>query len=565
MKIALIMPDNPNWIGGARSQIYVNHLVSMGHEPTVIPISGNRFPANLEPYDLIFNHAIQADPVRLRKFAQNHSWTDVVHVNHSALGHLERRDPKFCEKVSALIHAVRDEPNIWYASIDEPMIGHASGLERSLHMPSPMPLLDAVPYRPISAVPVVAMAGRVDPIKNQLNQLVALAMMEKVQIHLCMTVPDWIKSMLRALRIEAFCPGMMDHAKWLEYLKTTPDVVLQCSYAESFNNLALEAMQMGVPVVTSPVIRFGLPQIQADPNSPSDIAQSLRIALETHRELSEESVKVSGEVARTSVETFNASMSRLCSQGKRFIPRSIPRIKIGSTGSRAIALVAGDVESEMALENTRPFIEKYAEKVNAEVVIIREQPFVDYPIGNKWLVRSVADNFDRTLFLDCDVFIKHDAPDIFAHVPEEEFAAFDEFESVNPNCARKEIDLVVRSQGDFMPINSMLNGGVLLMNRSNAWLYSPPPLPAPKLHTLDQIYLTFNLWKNGIKPFKLQSAWNWTFVRPDFWRSIQKAHFIHLAGARPIDYRCELLSRFARGDFSRLDPPTKLDCVEWWV
>lgn len=565
MKIALIMPDHPNWIGGARSQIYVNHLVNLGHAPTVIPLSGNRFPADLESFDLVFNHALQADPGRLRKFAKEHSWTDFVHVNHSALGHLERRDPKFCEKVTALIHAVRDEPNIWYASIDEPVIGRAAGLERSLHMPSPMPVLDAVPYRQVSEVPVVAMAGRIDPIKNQLNQLVALAMMKKVQIHLCMAVPDWIKSMLRALRIEAFCPGMMDHAKWLEYLKTTPDVVLQCSYAESFNNIALEAMQMGVPVITSPAIRFGLPQIQADPNSPSDIVTSLTIALEKHRALSAESVNIAREVAQFTIETFNDSMNRLANQGKRFIPRPVPAIKVGSTGSRAIALVAGDPESEMALEKTRPFIEQYANKVNAEVVIIREQPFADYPIGNKWLVRSVAESFDRTLYLDCDVFIRDDAPDIFAHVPREEFAAFDEFESVNPNWARKEIDLVVRSQGDFMPINSMLNGGVMVMNRNNAWLYGPPSLPAPKLHTLDQIFLTFNLWKNGLRPFKLQSAWNWTFVRPDFWRSIHKAHFIHLAGARPINYRCELLSRFATGDFSRLDPPTKLDCAEWWV
>lgn len=62
---------------------------------------------------------------------------------------------------------------------------------------------------------------------------------------------------------------------------------------------------------------------------------------------------------------------------------------------------------------TRPYLEKYAEKIGADLKIINERKFIDSPINmEKFQVYEMSKDYDWTIFIDSDALIHPNCPDM---------------------------------------------------------------------------------------------------------------------------------------------------------
>lgn len=236
-------------------------------------------------------------------------------------------------------------------------------------------------------------------------------------------------------------------------------------------------------------------------------------------------------------------------------PISLPRETVQRpNSSRAIILVAPNDIAKEQFEITGPRIKEYAYKCGADLIVLEDDHFPDWPMANKWRIVEHAQQYDRVLYLDVDIVINPYAPDIFKFFNGNLWWVYDESHDI-PDLARSTYWInhteVCVSQGVPVP-RWCCNGGVLLFSGSQAHLYQPPKKPWDKIWCFDQSILSSTLNQNE---FGFMSAsWNWGFIRKDWWEGVHAAFFIHVNGSRPQKYRLELLHRLVNNNFEQYPP-----------
>ena len=70
----------------------------------------------------------------------------------------------------------------------------------------------------------------------------------------------------------------MDHTEFIELVRQM-DICLQMSFTETFNIVTADAVNSGIPVVTSSEVRWVCPRFHASPTSSDDIVKKMRHAL----------------------------------------------------------------------------------------------------------------------------------------------------------------------------------------------------------------------------------------------------------------------------------------------
>jgi len=252
-------------------------------------------------------------------------------------------------------------------------------------------------------------------------------------------------------------------------------------------------------------------------------------------------------------------------------PEPTPRIAIHITGSdpvpepksdKLIIAVAGGQPSEEQFEITGPLMREYAGRCGADFVALKGDQCKDWSMANKYRIHPFVKAYQRTLYLDCDVIVKRSAPSIFDHTAGSQFAAWDEYEHVRRNLSgdwiQRESDEFCHSQG--LPTakrTTMVNGGLMLFDKSVADSYTIPQSPIADHWCSDQHCVTVWLQTRGIAPQWLEDRWHHSYVAPWFWDcdKLESAHIIHANGSRPHSYRLELLQRLADGNYDRIDTP----------
>lgn len=73
-----------------------------------------------------------------------------------------------------------------------------------------------------------------------------------------------------------------------------------------------------------------------------------------------------------------------------------------------------------------PLFKEYARKVGADFVAIEETSNPDNPVMDKFKIGDFLDDYDRLIYLDADLVIRSDMPDLFQIVPPDRFGAYDE-------------------------------------------------------------------------------------------------------------------------------------------
>jgi LPS sulfotransferase NodH len=209
------------------------------------------------------------------------------------------------------------------------------------------------------------------------------------------------------------------------------------------------------------------------------------------------------------------------------------------TKTRAVVTVAAGQEGRDLLFLSRPWMERYVARLDAEFVVLDwEMP--EHGIYSKFQLYRVLDHYERVVFLDADAWADPDhCPDLFARVPAGDFGIYDDRPGLLAKTAfgpfTQENGAVRTSQG--MPVASPKfygNTGVMVFDRSHRDILAPPSQPIPVKHCGEQTLWVARLQDSG-KPITFLSddcnrQW---WEHGEFERPQPPTAILHFSGMRP--------------------------------
>lgn len=160
-----------------------------------------------------------------------------------------------------------------------------------------------------------------------------------------------------------------------------------------------------------------------------------------------------------------------------------------------------------------PSIRAYANRIGAELVVLEKQRF--FP---KWqshweklgLGRLLA-KYEYVAWIDLDAIVHPSAPDIFAEVLPNGFAAFDEGrifvdrpEQLVKDAPFYDLENVITRIRPF----SYFNSGVMVASRAVRSLFTPPRRAKDDNVMSEQTFLNLRLIETGFPFYDLTSKWN---------------------------------------------------------
>lgn len=183
---------------------------------------------------------------------------------------------------------------------------------------------------------------------------------------------------------------------------------------------------------------------------------------------------------------------------------------------------------------TGPQMAAYAERCNADFHAITDDQHSSYALANKFRLKTLAAKYDRVLFLDADVWVRSTAPNIFEQFdPSQVWMHVDRPHQANRDSFIANYATIAKQQ-QIEPITDYdcLNSGVVLFSREHLGMWSEPPLPAPKQFLTEQIWIEYNLRRQGFAVGKLPTEWNTQYWFSDFAARESSAYFVHLAACK---------------------------------
>jgi hypothetical protein len=126
---------------------------------------------------------------------------------------------------------------------------------------------------------------------------------------------------------------------------------------------------------------------------------------------------------------------------------------------------------------THPTIKKFAEKINAEFICISEKKIASTTSHwEKFQIFDLLTVYNRILFIDTDIIIREDCPNLFDIVPENKLGIFNEA----PFTDRSK-ELIIdccKAYGKKLPSwnGKYYNSGVMVVSRNHRFLFQKPDL-----------------------------------------------------------------------------------------
>jgi hypothetical protein len=197
-------------------------------------------------------------------------------------------------------------------------------------------------------------------------------------------------------------------------------------------------------------------------------------------------------------------------------------------GKAIVTMIVGTQAEELA-QYTLPMIRKYATKCNADVLVIDRNTGDDYVLASKFQIHSIAKRYAQTLFVDIDVIVKDNAPNLFTAFPRGAVMHNDSAKLSRIDWFIGNLQDVCQSQNvPLLPIE-VWNTGVVVCDRASADIWTPPINTLPRHHLSEQTWVGVNAKRLGIEIQDLPSTMNWQWWFPDFGDNSKNAYCTHLA------------------------------------
>jgi hypothetical protein len=197
--------------------------------------------------------------------------------------------------------------------------------------------------------------------------------------------------------------------------------------------------------------------------------------------------------------------------------------------NRAIVTIScGDFYRQMTAIS-HPTVEAYAERIGAEFIVWDDYGGHAMPHYKKLELGGLLRQYERVLYIDTDILVRPDAPDIFAIVPEDSLGALEEGQYY---ADRKEWTLHYMSSIGYEPRDwdgRYFNAGVLVLSQVHRDLFVQPPVEVDNFR--EQTYLNVLFAMKHTKIFELPYRFNRVYCMDWFYGEQRfDSYFLHYAG-----------------------------------
>ena len=187
-----------------------------------------------------------------------------------------------------------------------------------------------------------------------------------------------------------------------------------------------------------------------------------------------------------------------------------------------LTIVGGEGFAEIA-RLTHPAISSYARQIGADFISVNTESAK--PHFEKFRISDFLRIYERILFIDTDVIITNECPDIFSIVPKDAFAAW----FPNPMIEDRFLGEIMRVQsvlGDIGWRKNYFNSGVMIVSAEHRAIFQDPGSYEGEFY--EQTLLNYRVQQARCKIFDIGLEWNHTCVLNSDQRF--QSRFIHYAG-----------------------------------
>jgi len=216
---------------------------------------------------------------------------------------------------------------------------------------------------------------------------------------------------------------------------------------------------------------------------------------------------------------------------------------IGSLMNAVVTISVGDDYKRMA-SYTHPTIKNYAQRIGADFVCIDKVKLSSTSIcWEKCQLFELLNKYERIIYLDTDIIVRDDCPNLFQIVPPLELGMFNE-----ANFTDRPFNLlldVCKEYEEKVPEwnGKYYNAGVIVLSRCHKYLFKHPGKEAGSFY--DQTYLNMRIaLDDDLKVFELPYQYNrMTCVDRYTGEERHASYIIHYAGCPNIDLAISLIQR----------------------
>ncbi len=191
---------------------------------------------------------------------------------------------------------------------------------------------------------------------------------------------------------------------------------------------------------------------------------------------------------------------------------------------------------------TVPLMKSYADKIGADFLYDQKERKLKFPLFGKYKIFDLLEEYDRILFLDIDILIRPDSPDLFELVPTDHFAAFCEgawCTDAELTARQSYINKIANTYNidcsNFDMTCDYFNAGMFLVDKNHKPVFEMPvDNDVMSEVTSEQNLINLRVKSMGIKTYHLPICFNsmpWQWSR---WY-IHDSYFIHHANGKPIE------------------------------
>jgi len=202
---------------------------------------------------------------------------------------------------------------------------------------------------------------------------------------------------------------------------------------------------------------------------------------------------------------------------------------------------------------TNGTLKKYSEKIGADFLCITQQKISKTtPHWEKFQIYELLDKYDRIIYLDSDIIVRKDCPNLFDIIPEDSLGMFNEAPFTDRS---KELMIDICRQYNIILSgwdNRYFNSGVMVISRCHKILFKKPEQEIFSYY--EQTYLNAMIAYYQIKIKELDYKFNrMTCLDRYIGEDRHNSYIIHYAGFPSLSFVTDLirrdLSRWNNGDF----------------
>jgi lipopolysaccharide biosynthesis glycosyltransferase len=220
------------------------------------------------------------------------------------------------------------------------------------------------------------------------------------------------------------------------------------------------------------------------------------------------------------------------------------------------AVVTLSIDFDELGDISHPLLKKYANKIRADFIVIRDK-IVNNIYFCKFKIRELFEKYDRILFIDSDILVRPDCPDLFEIVPEDCFGIYNECPDLDRTIsAYNTINQWMKQTMAYYGYNfrwnisrsvekrtPYYNTGVMVISKIHKDLFKlPNPIIQKGIfgknisdHT-EQSYLNCRILDTNTKVFDLTYKFNRLTKMETIKESYLDSYIIHYAGVKHDRY-----------------------------